>query len=132
MSTRSVVLALIATAALLAPAGLSAPAQAHDHGRVSVGIGVGPFYPAPYAPPYPRYGYSHYYYPPAVVYPAPPPVIIAPPRVVYTQPPALIPAPNADSAQCREYQAKVMINGKPQNSYGTACRQPDGTWKIIN
>jgi len=31
---------------------------------------------------------------------------------------------------CREYQQTVMIDGKPERSYGTACRQPDGSWKI--
>ncbi len=32
---------------------------------------------------------------------------------------------------CREYIQKVMIAGREQQAYGTACRQPDGTWKII-
>jgi surface antigen len=33
---------------------------------------------------------------------------------------------------CREYQQTVTIAGKPEQSYGTACRQPDGSWKIQN
>ena len=33
---------------------------------------------------------------------------------------------------CREYQQTVTISGKPEQSYGTACRQPDGSWKIQN
>jgi surface antigen len=33
---------------------------------------------------------------------------------------------------CREYQTKVTVNGKTQDAYGKACRQPDGTWKIIS
>jgi surface antigen len=33
---------------------------------------------------------------------------------------------------CREYQQTVTIGGRPQQSYGTACRQPDGSWKIAN
>lgn len=33
---------------------------------------------------------------------------------------------------CREYQTTVTINGKKEKAYGTACRQPDGTWKIAN
>ena len=33
---------------------------------------------------------------------------------------------------CREYQSTAMINGKKQEVYGTACRQPDGSWKIIS
>lgn len=32
---------------------------------------------------------------------------------------------------CREYQQTVWVGGKEQQAYGTACRQPDGTWKII-
>jgi len=33
---------------------------------------------------------------------------------------------------CREYEQTIMVGGERQNSYGTACRQPDGTWKIQN
>lgn len=33
---------------------------------------------------------------------------------------------------CREYQAKAVVGGKISNTYGTACRQPDGSWKLIN
>ena len=35
-------------------------------------------------------------------------------------------------AYCREFQHTVTIGGKTEDAYGTACRQPDGTWKIIN
>jgi len=31
---------------------------------------------------------------------------------------------------CREYQQTVTIDGREQQAYGTACRQPDGNWKI--
>jgi len=31
---------------------------------------------------------------------------------------------------CREYQQTVTIGGKQEQSYGTACRQPDGSWKV--
>ena len=31
---------------------------------------------------------------------------------------------------CREFQQTITIGGQPQQSFGTACRQPDGTWKI--
>ena len=31
---------------------------------------------------------------------------------------------------CREYTTTVRIDGRPQQAYGTACRQPDGSWKI--
>lgn len=33
---------------------------------------------------------------------------------------------------CREYQTHVTVGGKEQEAYGTACRQPDGSWKIVN
>ncbi|MGC0372040.1 MAG: hypothetical protein DGJ47_000745 [Rickettsiaceae bacterium] len=36
-----------------------------------------------------------------------------------------------DGNICREYQQKVIIDGKTQNAYGTACRQSDGSWKIV-
>ena len=31
---------------------------------------------------------------------------------------------------CREYQSMVIIGGEEQQSYGTACRQPDGDWEV--
>lgn len=31
--------------------------------------------------------------------------------------------------QTREYQARVTINGEEVDAYGTACLQPDGSWK---
>ncbi len=33
---------------------------------------------------------------------------------------------------CREYRQTVMIGGQQQEAYGTACRQPDGSWMINN
>ena len=33
---------------------------------------------------------------------------------------------------CREYQQSVVIGSEEHTSYGTACRQPDGSWKIVN
>ena len=33
---------------------------------------------------------------------------------------------------CREYTQTVIIENRPQQSYGTACRQPDGSWKIVS
>ncbi len=32
---------------------------------------------------------------------------------------------------CREYQQTVTVGGKTEQAYGTACRQPDGSWKIV-
>jgi surface antigen len=33
---------------------------------------------------------------------------------------------------CREFQQTVTVGGQSQQAYGTACRQPDGTWKIVS
>lgn len=33
---------------------------------------------------------------------------------------------------CREFQQSVVISGERQQAYGTACRQPDGTWQIVS
>jgi surface antigen len=37
-----------------------------------------------------------------------------------------------DGRQCREYQATATIGGKRRQTYGTACRQPDGSWQIMD
>ncbi len=33
---------------------------------------------------------------------------------------------------CREYQQTVVVGGQPQQGYGTACRKPDGSWRVTN
>ena len=33
---------------------------------------------------------------------------------------------------CREYRSTAIIAGKKQQVYGTACRQPDGSWQTVN
>ena len=37
-----------------------------------------------------------------------------------------------DGAYCREYQQTVTVGGETETAYGTACRQPDGSWKIVS
>lgn len=32
---------------------------------------------------------------------------------------------------CREFQQTVTVGGKSEEAYGTACRQPDGSWKVV-
>ena len=39
---------------------------------------------------------------------------------------------NAQGQYCREFTQDVSIGGQQHQAYGTACRQPDGTWKIIS
>ncbi|MDF1793730.1 MAG: glycine zipper 2TM domain-containing protein [Thalassobaculaceae bacterium] len=40
---------------------------------------------------------------------------------------------NATGADyCREYTSQAIVGGRTTTMDGTACRQPDGQWKIIN
>jgi hypothetical protein len=64
-----------------------------------------------------------------------------PPQTFYYPPPASAePAtdgptasgPSGGDGYCREYQTTARINGVMQPTYGTACLQPDGTWRIVN
>jgi len=118
--------ACVATASVLALGACLVAAAPSAQARVFVGFGIG--LPGPV-----------YYPPPPVVY-APPPVVYAPPPVAYVAPPppAAAPgpapgaAPTASAGECREYQTQTMIDGRPQPSHGTACLQPDGTWRIVN
>ncbi|MGE5476703.1 MAG: RT0821/Lpp0805 family surface protein [Bacteroidales bacterium] len=32
---------------------------------------------------------------------------------------------------CREYQTTVNIEGRNEQAYGTACRQADGSWRVV-
>jgi hypothetical protein len=38
-------------------------------------------------------------------------------------------APANSCLQQREYSTKIMVGGKPVEGYGTACLQPDGSWR---
>ncbi len=40
------------------------------------------------------------------------------------------PYKTAGGQYCREYTQKINVGGKTQEGYGTACRQPDGSWQI--
>lgn len=33
---------------------------------------------------------------------------------------------------CREYTTRALIGGKSEQIYGKACRQADGSWKVIS
>ena len=37
-----------------------------------------------------------------------------------------------DGINCREFQQTIIVGGKREQAYGTACRQPDGQWKIVS
>lgn len=36
-----------------------------------------------------------------------------------------------DGRYCREYTATATVGGRSQETYGRACRQPDGAWQIV-
>ncbi|HEY0522162.1 MAG TPA: hypothetical protein VGD08_02150 [Stellaceae bacterium] len=115
------------------------PDAAEARTRVSVGIGIG----APiYGPSYGYYGYgpyrywgppAYYYGPPPVVYAPPPPTVVyAPPSAPVAAAPVSPPYVARDGQTCREYQTQVTVDGRLQPSHGTACLQPDGTWRLMN
>jgi hypothetical protein len=90
------------------------PSSAHARGFISFHFGVPVAVGAPV------------YYPPPVYY--------YPPPVYYYPPPTYPPLPSATTApqqNCREYQTTTIIGGRPQPAYGTACLQPDGTWRVV-
>ena len=37
----------------------------------------------------------------------------------------------AEGTYCREYQTTVTVGGQTESAYGTACRQPDGSWRVV-
>ena len=36
-----------------------------------------------------------------------------------------------NGAYCREFQQNITVGGRRQEGYGRACKQPDGSWKIV-
>lgn len=43
------------------------------------------------------------------------------------------PAYQTSSGQyCREFQQTIIVGGKEEKAFGTACRQPDGSWQTQN
>lgn len=45
----------------------------------------------------------------------------------------VVPTRTYDTAQgpCREYTVDGVVAGKKERVYGTACRQPDGSWRAV-
>ncbi|MGE0109385.1 MAG: glycine zipper 2TM domain-containing protein [Bdellovibrionales bacterium] len=91
-----------------------------------------PTYVAPYAPP-PRTIYVEeapqiieYHYAPRVVHTTGsfvgPPSGARPPKFKHK---------NRNGQYCREFTQTIMIDGDLQESYGTACLRPDGSWQIV-
>ena len=40
--------------------------------------------------------------------------------------------PDTGPGPCREYTMDAKIGGKSEQVYGTACRQEDGSWQLMN
>ncbi len=38
---------------------------------------------------------------------------------------------SSDGSYCREYSQTIYVGGKQEQAYGTACRQADGTWRVV-
>ena len=38
----------------------------------------------------------------------------------------------ADGTYCRDFEQTIVIDGEAVVADGTACRQPDGSWRIVN
>ena len=38
---------------------------------------------------------------------------------------------DGSGAYCREFQQTIVVGGRTEQAFGTACRQPDGAWKIV-
>ena len=36
-----------------------------------------------------------------------------------------------DGRTCREFQQEIVVDGKRQRAFGTACREPDGSWQMV-
>jgi surface antigen len=36
-----------------------------------------------------------------------------------------------DEQYCREFQQTITVSGRTEEAFGIACRQPDGTWRIV-
>ncbi len=48
---------------------------------------------------------------------------------------AVTPKPAYQTPQgqyCREYQQTITVGGRTEQGYGTACREPDGSWRIVS
>ena len=45
----------------------------------------------------------------------------------------VVPGPvySVNQSTCREYTHTIYIDGRPEVLRGTACRQPDGTWRDV-
>ena len=98
----------------------------YPHGRYpgAMGVAYGGYYrrmrPYFYSAAYPYYAGGTVYIAQPELQPPPPPP--APPETYVD---------NDSGSYCREYSQAIRVNGQPQEAYGTACLQPDGSWRVV-
>ncbi|MFC1665169.1 hypothetical protein ACFL17_06015 [Pseudomonadota bacterium] len=97
---------------------------------------------------YPRYGYRPYYGSSFYLgvnpyfsynYFARPYTYVEPTTVYVETPPTTTQSPLSEYSskaettclQEREYTTKLKIDGQEVDAYGTACKQPDGSWRLM-
>jgi surface antigen len=39
---------------------------------------------------------------------------------------------SSNGRYCREYSQSIVVDGRKETGYGTACQNPDGTWQVVN
>lgn len=39
---------------------------------------------------------------------------------------------SGDALHCRDYRQMITVDGRVETARGTACRENDGTWRIVN
>lgn len=85
----------------------------------------------------PAYGYYEPYpYAPAYAYPP----VYEPPYGPYDDEPMYYDDDSYESSSpyrssngyCREFQTTIVIDGRAERAFGTACLQPDGSWAVVN
>ncbi|HTH97680.1 MAG TPA: hypothetical protein VL574_09700 [Stellaceae bacterium] len=103
---------------------VTSPAEARGH--VFVGVGLGGFGYAPWGPPV-------YYAPPPVYYvPPTAPAYYNPNTGTYDSGTTASSAPAFDTSNCQPYHSTAVLDGTRRPISGTACKQPDGTWRMMN
>lgn len=70
--------------------------------------------------------YTRYYPAPVYNYVTVPQPVYVPTPVYYSN--TIV----NNTSYCREFTRNIVVGGVVQQGYGNACRQPDGSWQIID
>ena len=93
-------------------------------------LGLGPLYSYNYYPrPYTYIAPS--YVAPSTVYVESPPTTTESPLSEYSPAAPASSSSKETCIQAREYTTKLTIDGEEVDAYGTACKKPDGSWKLM-